>query len=40
MAEGSPLAVENPLRGFPTEIYSLLRALVVRRRRTTRTLAA
>ena len=38
MAEGSPLAVENPLRGFPTAIYSLLRALVVRRGRTTRTL--
>ena len=37
---GGLRAVENPLRGFPTGIYSLLRALVVRQRRTTRTLAA
>ena len=44
IAKDNPLivfqAVENPLRGFPTGIYSLLRALVVRQRRTTRTLAA
>ena len=34
---GRAQAVENPLRGFPTDFCSLLRALLVRRGRTTRT---